>query len=59
MYTPAFAPEVTLRKEKIVAALRSMNTDAILLGTNVNNYYMSGRVFSGYVYINTNYILAK
>ena len=53
MYTPAFAPEVTLRKEKIVAALRSMNTDAILLGTNVNNYYMSGRVFSGYVYINS------
>jgi hypothetical protein len=53
MYTPEFAPEVSIRKNKIVAALKAMNTDAILLGTNVNNYYIAGRVFSGYVYINS------
>lgn len=53
MYTLEFAPEVALRKAKIVAALKAMNTDAILLGTNVNNYYIAGRVFSGYVYINS------
>ena len=52
MYTQEFAPEVELRKSKVVAALNAMNTDAILIGTNVNNYYMAGRVFSGYVYIN-------
>lgn len=52
MYTQEFAPEVLLRKEKVVAALKAMNIEAILLGTNVNNYYMAGRVFSGYVYIN-------
>ncbi len=53
MYTPEFAPEIALRKAKIVAALKAMNTDAILIGTNVNNYYIAGRVFSGYVYINS------
>ncbi len=53
MYTQNFAPEINIRKEKVVAALKAMNTDAILLGTNVNNYYMAGRVFSGYVYINS------
>ena len=53
MYTLEFAPEIDLRKAKVVAALKAMNTDAILLGTNVNNYYMAGRVFSGYVYINS------
>ncbi len=53
MYTQEFAQEVNLRKEKVVAALKAMNTDAVLLGTNVNNYYMAGRVFSGYVYINS------
>ena len=52
MYTQEFAHEVLLRKEKVVAALKAMNIEAILLGTNVNNYYMAGRVFSGYVYIN-------
>lgn len=53
MYTPQFAVEVDKRREKIVAALRAMNTDAILIGTNVNNYYIAGRVFSGYAYINS------
>lgn len=51
MFTCDFVSEVNLRKEKIIAALKNANTDAILLGTNVNNYYMAGRVFSGYVYI--------
>ncbi|MBP3350139.1 MAG: aminopeptidase P family protein [Bacteroidaceae bacterium] len=53
MYTPDFASEINIRKAKIVAALKAMNTDAILIGTNVNNYYIAGRVFSGYVYINS------
>lgn len=52
MYKAEFTAEVNRRKEKVVTALCAMNTDAILLGTNVNNYYMAGRVFSGYVYIN-------
>lgn len=53
MYTPDFASEISIRKDKIVAALKAMNTDAILIGTNVNNYYIAGRVFSGYAYINS------
>ncbi|MBO7317550.1 MAG: aminopeptidase P family protein [Bacteroidales bacterium] len=53
MYTPDFASEISIRKAKIVAALKAMNTDAILIGTNVNNYYIAGRVFSGYAYINS------
>ena len=51
MYPIDFQSEALLRKEKIAAALRSFDADAILLNTNANLYYSSGRVFNGYTYI--------
>mgnify|MGYP001060323687 CR=1 FL=1 len=43
--------EIGIRVNKIAESLRSMNVDAILLGSFANVYYASGRVFSGYTYI--------
>lgn len=51
MYSSSFRPEALLRCEKIQSALRTSHADAILLNTNANLYYASGRVFSGYVYV--------
>lgn len=51
MYSSSFRPEALLRCEKIQSALRTSHADSILLNTNANLYYASGRVFSGYVYV--------
>ena len=49
MYPEDFKEEKELRKSKIVEALNG--ADAILLSDNANLFYTSGRVFSGYTYI--------
>ena len=51
MYSSSFRPEALLRCEKIQSTLRTSHADSILLNTNANLYYASGRVFSGYVYV--------
>ena len=43
--------ELDIRKNKIIAALKSVGADACLLTTSVNVYYATGRIIIGYVYI--------
>lgn len=43
--------EQALRIAKIRKEMQSQLLDAILIGDNANIYYLSGRVFSGYVYV--------
>ena len=43
--------EIQARVSNIASALSAHGIDALLLADNVNLYYTSGRVFSGYTYI--------
>ena len=45
------ASEVNMRIERIRERMREGGFDAVLIGTNANLYYLTGGVFSGYVYI--------
>lgn len=51
IYTEQILPELQLRWGKIQAALRMDGADGLLVSSNVNLYYVSGRIFSGYCYI--------
>ena len=51
MYSSNFQPESSLRWKRVQSVLQSINADAVLLNTNANLYYSSGRVFNGYTYI--------
>lgn len=46
-----FEPEINLRISKIQKELNSEDIEALLIGSNVNIYYSSGRFFRGYVLI--------
>ena len=48
MYSSNFQPEASLRWKRVQSVLQSINADAVLLNTNANLYYSSGRVFNGY-----------
>ncbi|MBD5214618.1 MAG: aminopeptidase P family protein [Bacteroidales bacterium] len=43
--------ELSLRLQKVTAAMQSAALEAILLSDNASKYYITGRVFAGYVYI--------
>lgn len=43
--------ELGLRLGRVVDAMRSLNLSAALIRDNANIYYLTGRVFRGYVYI--------
>lgn len=49
--TTELRQETELRLQKVVALMAERQLDAILLADNANVYYMSGRFFRGYVYI--------
>lgn len=51
MFTNEFQPELSLRWEKIRAAMVTQSIDAVLLTGTVNLIYISGRVFNGYFYL--------
>ena len=51
MYTAQLLPELQLRWEKMQTAIQAAGADALLISTNVNLYYASGRVFMGYIYL--------
>ena len=40
-----------MRVDNIREMMRNNGFDAVLVGTNANLYYLTGGVFSGYVYI--------
>ena len=45
--------EQKLRCDKVRAMMRENGVDSLLVSDNANVYYLTGRVFSGYVYIST------
>ncbi len=51
MYSPNFQHEISRRTRHIQQLLQGIGADAILICTNTNLFYSSGRVFNGYTYI--------
>lgn len=51
MFTTKLLPELQLRWSKLQTAVQAAGADALLISTNVNLYYASGRVFMGYIYL--------
>ena len=51
MYTAKFLPEIELRKTKLQNAMKNAEADAMLISSNTNLFYTSGRIFCGYTYI--------
>lgn len=51
MYTQELKRELTLRVEKIRKRMQECGLDACLIAGNSNIYYLSGRIFRGYVYV--------
>ena len=49
--TPALAPELDLRLEKIRRIMKTGGTGALLIGGTSNMFYLSGCVFRGYIYV--------
>lgn len=47
----AMENELVLRQRKVQQAMLQMQVDGCLLSVDVNLYYMTGRVFSGYFYL--------
>lgn len=45
------ADEQQLRLQRLRTLMADAKTDAILITDNANTYYLTGRVFSGYIYI--------
>lgn len=46
-----FKPEILLHIHKITEIMEKEGTEALLLASNANIYYASGRFFRGYIYI--------
>lgn len=44
-------PEVELRLQKLTAIMKTNGADALLIASNANIYYASGRFFRGYIYL--------
>ena len=45
--------ERDLRLRKVAAAMAASGMDSAIISTNVNIFYLTGRIFSGYIYIST------
>jgi Xaa-Pro aminopeptidase len=50
-YSSELMDDLKLRWTRLQQAVRSAGADALLVGTNANLFYLSGRVFMGYVYL--------
>lgn len=50
-YTPELTDDLKLRWTRLQMRVREAGADALLLGTNVNLLYFSGRIFMGRVYL--------
>ena len=53
MILPFLEKEIQLRANRISDALKACGYDAMLVSSNANLYYTSGRVYSGYTYIDS------
>lgn len=54
MITSALKNEIDLRIGRVCSALKKNGYDAMLVSSNANLYYTSGRIFSGYTYLDAN-----
>lgn len=54
MYSVQLLPELQLRWAKMQESIQAAGADALLISTNVNLYYASGRIFLGYIYLPAN-----
>lgn len=43
---------LTARLERLYPLMAAASMDAMLIGDNANKFYMTGRIFDGYIYIN-------
>lgn len=43
--------DIVLRRQKTVKAMKDAQADGLLLVSDINMYYMTGRVFNGYYYL--------
>ena len=50
-YTPELIDDLKLRWSRLQGRVRQAGADALLVGTNVNLLYFSGRIFMGQVYL--------
>ena len=50
-YTPELIDDLKLRWTRLQGRVRQAGADALLIGTNVNLLYLSGRIFMGQVYL--------
>lgn len=48
---PELRPEAGLRLQKLLPLMEEAGLDALLLSSNANVFYMAGRFFRGYVYV--------
>ena len=51
MFDETLKRELTLRWNRIQTLIRAQEADGLLVASNVNNLYVSGRIFRGYTYI--------
>ncbi len=51
MFPTSFLPELRLRWKHLQEAMEETNLQGLLISSNVNLYYVSGRVFSGFTYL--------
>jgi len=50
-YTPELMDDLRFRWKRVQNALCETGADALLVGTNVNLLYLSGRIFMGHIYL--------
>ncbi|MDE6271591.1 MAG: Xaa-Pro peptidase family protein [Muribaculaceae bacterium] len=50
---PELRPEAGLRLQKLLPIMQEQGLDAVLLASSANVFYMAGRFFRGYVYVNS------
>ena len=46
--------EQALRVSRVVDGMKAASTDAVLLADNASKYYLTGRVYAGYIYVTVN-----
>jgi len=51
MFQDQFLNELRLRWKKLQTKMQETSTQGLFISSNVNLYYVSGRVFSGYIYL--------
>jgi len=49
--TPEFIDDLKIRWTRLQAGMRQAGADGLLVGTNVNLFYLTGRIFMGYTYL--------